>query len=236
MVDLVAGTGGRAESPATDMEMPVSTSPSASTWRKPSSPTPPGWRSTASPAWRAIAAARPSICSPVSRWDSSQSATAEILDRASPIPERTKRTGASRITSRSMTTAIGLGTPYEPRPASLRGRATARAEVRTYRRAARKRPRSAETGQRGRGDDGGAAEQGDGGGGEPGQAPRGGLQRPGEAFGERSGVGEVRAAARPPVGPREAAGGPGRANTARLSGAHPPRWRSRRSRTADGST
>ncbi|ARX87825.1 hypothetical protein SMD44_07307 [Streptomyces alboflavus] len=36
---------------------------------------------------------------------------AEMLESASPMPERTKRTGASRMTSRSMTTAIGFGTP-----------------------------------------------------------------------------------------------------------------------------
>ena len=35
-----------------------------------------------------------------------------------PIPAP-KRTGASRMMSRSITTAIGFGTPYEPRPASL---------------------------------------------------------------------------------------------------------------------
>lgn len=111
MVDLVAGAGAGRESPDTDIAMPLSTSASASTWRKSVSPTPPGWRSTASPACRAIAAARPSIFSPLTRWASSQSATAETLETASPMPARTKRTGASRMTSRSMTTPIGLGTP-----------------------------------------------------------------------------------------------------------------------------
>ncbi len=123
MISWQAPEAGRL-SPATDMEMPVSTSPSASTVRNSSSPQPPGWRSTASPAWRAMAAARPSICSPVTRWDSSQSATAEMLEITSPTPERMKRIGASRMTSRSMTIAIGFGTPYEPRPASLSSVAT----------------------------------------------------------------------------------------------------------------
>ncbi len=58
-----------------------------------------------------MAAASPSIASPVSRCESSQSATAEMLEIASPMPERTKRTGASRMMSRSITTAIGFGTP-----------------------------------------------------------------------------------------------------------------------------
>ncbi|CAM5706826.1 hypothetical protein SCANM63S_00124 [Streptomyces canarius] len=97
--------------PAIDMAMPDSTSPSDSTVRNSSSPHPPGCRSTASPAWRAMAAARPSIFSPLTRLASSQSATAEMLDRASPMPERTNRIGASRITSRSMRRAMGVGTP-----------------------------------------------------------------------------------------------------------------------------
>lgn len=87
------------------------TRPSERLTRKSSSPTPPGWRSTASPALRAIAAARPSTGSPVTWWESSQSAMAEMFEMASPMPERTKRTGASLITSRSMTRAIGVGTP-----------------------------------------------------------------------------------------------------------------------------
>ncbi len=93
------------------MAMPVRTSASASTWRKSLSPMPPGCRSTASPAWRAIAAASPSIRSPLTRLASSQSAIAETLETASPMPARTKRAGAARTTSRSMTTAIGFGTP-----------------------------------------------------------------------------------------------------------------------------
>lgn len=58
-----------------------------------------------------MAAASPSICSSLTWCESSQSAIEEMLEIASPMPERTKRSGASRITERSMTMAIGIGTP-----------------------------------------------------------------------------------------------------------------------------
>jgi len=97
--------------PAMFIAMPDSTSDSARATSSESSAMVPGWRSSSSPALRAMATARPSTCSPVSRLESSQSAQAEMFEITSPIPAVTKRSGACRITSRSTIRPIGLGTP-----------------------------------------------------------------------------------------------------------------------------
>src|ERR1022692_3259116 len=65
-----------------------------------------------------MATASPSIRSPVSAADSSQSATADRLLTTSPTPAQDSCPGALRTRSRSTTTATGETTPYEPLPDS----------------------------------------------------------------------------------------------------------------------
>ncbi len=100
--------------PATAIAMPDRISDSASTVRNSSDRAEPGWCSTAWAADLAIAAARPSTCSPTSAAASSQSATADKSLTASPIPAVASEAGARRTRSRSTITATGMTTPYDP--------------------------------------------------------------------------------------------------------------------------
>ena len=94
--------------PATAMAMPDRIRASASTVRNSSRAAGPGWLSTAWAADLAIATARPSMCSPVSAAESSQSANADRLLITSPMPADGQRPlGARRTRSRSTTTATG---------------------------------------------------------------------------------------------------------------------------------
>ena len=113
--------------PATVMAIPDSTRDSASTVRKSSSSTVPGWCSTACAAVRAMATASPSTGSPRSAAASSQSAIADRLFTTSPIPDRTRRGGPERTRSRSTITATGGTTPYELLPDSCSSELTGEA-------------------------------------------------------------------------------------------------------------
>ena len=125
--DLVVTAAGRRLDPATVMAIPDSTRDSASTVRKSSSFTVPGWCSTACAAVRAMATASPSTGSPRSAAASSQSAIADRLFTTSPIPARTRRGGPERTRSRSTITATGGTTPYELLPDSCSSELTGEA-------------------------------------------------------------------------------------------------------------
>ena len=84
--------------------------------RKSSLPIESGLPNNASALMRAMEAASPSIFSLFSLTANSQSLTAEILLKTSPMPALINLSGASLMASKSITTANGAFTPKDPLP------------------------------------------------------------------------------------------------------------------------